>query len=123
MTDPKLRSIPEWQCGKSIESKDTTGSNTTNGTSSDQQTQQSASRTNILKQAAKFLDAEEVRNGSTDRKISFLESKGLTKEEVHQLLGFSDVRATSSNVEETTITNVSFRYWGLRWYVLGLILL
>ena len=46
-------------------------------------------RTSVLEDARKFLDKDEVKDASTDKKVSFLESKGLTSEEIHQLLGIS----------------------------------
>ncbi|KAH0543900.1 hypothetical protein FGG08_001801 [Glutinoglossum americanum] len=54
-----------------------------------------ASRTELLEQASKFLEADEIREASTTRKVAFLESKGLTNEEIQKLLGVS--RNTGSN--------------------------
>jgi hypothetical protein len=45
------------------------------------------SRETIVEQAKKFLEEEEVRNASTDKKIAFLEGKGLKNEEINALLG------------------------------------
>ena len=50
---------------------------------------QSPSRANLIDQAKKFLGEEEVRNASTDQKISFLESKGLNNEEIQSLMGIT----------------------------------
>lgn len=47
------------------------------------------SRATLLEQAAQFLEAEDIRDAPTERKISFLESKGLTSEEIQKLLGIS----------------------------------
>jgi hypothetical protein len=47
----------------------------------------SPSRETLIEQAKKFLEEEEVRNASTDKKISFLESKGLRNEEIQSLIG------------------------------------
>ncbi|KAI9049813.1 hypothetical protein LZ554_005964 [Drepanopeziza brunnea f. sp. 'monogermtubi'] len=45
------------------------------------------SRETVVAQARKFLEEDEVRDASTDKKISFLESKGLQNEEIQLLLG------------------------------------
>jgi len=47
------------------------------------------SRPALLEQASKFLQEDEIREASTDRKIAFLESKGLTNEEISKLIGVS----------------------------------
>ncbi|KAF3388869.1 hypothetical protein F1880_003885 [Penicillium rolfsii] len=49
----------------------------------------STSRQDLIDQASKFLEDQSIRSASTDRKISFLESKGLTSDEIQQLLGVS----------------------------------
>jgi hypothetical protein len=53
-------------------------------------------RTSVLEDARKFLEEEEVKDASTDKKVAFLEGKGLTSEEIHQLLGITrNLEATS----------------------------
>ncbi|KAF7866917.1 hypothetical protein EAF04_005758 [Stromatinia cepivora] len=47
------------------------------------------SRTEVLEQARKFLEEDEVKNASTDKKIAFLESKGLEGDDIEELLGVS----------------------------------
>ncbi|KAG9229108.1 peroxisomal membrane anchor protein conserved region-domain-containing protein [Amylocarpus encephaloides] len=56
-----------------------------------------------LDQARKFLEEDEVKNASTDKKIAFLESKGLRSEDIHELLGVSRNSEASSStpVEES----------------------
>ena len=44
-------------------------------------------RTELIESAKKFLEEDEVRDATTDKKIAFLESKGLKSEEIEQLLG------------------------------------
>ena len=46
-------------------------------------------RTSVLEDARKFLEEDEVKDASTDKKVAFLEGKGLTSEEIHQLLGIT----------------------------------
>lgn len=49
----------------------------------------SSSRHELVEQASKFLETAEVKDAPTDSKISFLESKGLTDQEIQGLLGVS----------------------------------
>jgi len=44
-------------------------------------------RATLLEQARKFLQEDEVRDATTDKKIAFLESKGVRSEEIQELLG------------------------------------
>lgn len=44
-------------------------------------------RKSVIEQAKRFLEEDEVRDASTDKKIAFLESKGLQGDEIQQLLG------------------------------------
>lgn len=88
--------IPEWQ-RKSAErtatpepdhmSSDNTGSS------------EDSSRSVLLDQATKFLEDESIRDASTDRKVSFLESKGLTNDEIQKLLGVSRNSSATSEVK------------------------
>jgi hypothetical protein len=72
----KKSGVPSWQA----DLKNTTP---TEGDSEPQ----SPSRETVIEQAKKFLEEDEVRNASTDKKISFLESKGLSNEEIQGLIG------------------------------------
>jgi hypothetical protein len=56
------------------------------------------SRETIIEQAKKFLEEDEVRNASTDKKITFLKSKGLQSEEIQGLLGITMNPEASSEV-------------------------
>ncbi|PVH83879.1 hypothetical protein DL98DRAFT_652306 [Cadophora sp. DSE1049] len=63
--------------------------------------QREESRDTVIAQARKFLEEDEVRDASTDKKIAFLESKGLGNEEIQELLGI--IRNTeASNTSETS---------------------
>ncbi|KAK8905778.1 hypothetical protein QC760_005688 [Botrytis cinerea] len=62
---------------------------------------ESPSRAAVLEQARKFLEEDEVRNASTDKKIAFLESKGLNGEDIQELLGVSrNNEATNTSITE-----------------------
>jgi len=54
-----------------------------------------ASREALVEKARAFLDHEEIRDSTTESKISFLEQKGLTNGEIHGLLGISRNDATA----------------------------
>ncbi|KAF5869306.1 putative peroxin 14 17 protein [Botrytis fragariae] len=59
------------------------------------------SRTAILEQARKFLEEDDVKNASTDKKIAFLESKGLEGDDIQELLGVSrNDEATNTSITE-----------------------
>ncbi|KFY24434.1 hypothetical protein V493_05239 [Pseudogymnoascus sp. VKM F-4281 (FW-2241)] len=69
-------------------------------------------RASVLEDARKFLEEDEVKDASTDKKVAFLEGKGLTSDEIHQLLGItrnleasnpeSQVRLQTPHTPETT---------------------
>ncbi|KAL3474971.1 peroxisomal membrane anchor protein conserved region-domain-containing protein, partial [Aspergillus californicus] len=99
------RSIPEWQQRNSTPSPT---SEPPDSTEAGKDTDRSA----LLEQASTFLQDESIRDASTDRKISFLESKGLTSPEIDSLLGVSrNTEATRSNsdssAEESKSTSIS----------------
>lgn len=86
MSDPKERSIPQWQRQETAKDPEEPPKETEKP---DHEEKPPPSRASLLEQAAKFLKAEDIRDAPTERKISFLESKGLTNEEIHKLLGIS----------------------------------
>lgn len=95
MSDSKKNpSIPAWQQRQSNATSDQTTSNPSPN-SDDQST--ASERSTLLEQASKFLEDESIRDASTDRKISFLESKGLRNDEIQTLLGVSRNTEASSD--------------------------
>ena len=52
----------------------------------------------LLEQASKFLEDPSIRDAPRDRKASFLETKGLSKDEVEKLLGVELEQDTSSKL-------------------------
>lgn len=86
MSGPKEKSIPQWQ--RQDAARDAKES-PKESVSPDHEGKPPPSRATLLEQAAKFLETEDIRDAPTERKISFLESKGLTNEEIHKLLGIS----------------------------------
>lgn len=90
----KKAQVPSWQLKEKAEPADR--ENKPEPTPKHEETD----RETIISQARKFLDEDEVRNSSTDKKIAFLESKGLRSEEIEALLGVArNTEATSTPVE------------------------
>jgi hypothetical protein len=63
--------------------------------------QASESRGTTIEQAKRFLEQDDVRDAPTDKKIAFLEGKGLKKEDIQTLLG------VTRNEEASSQSNVS----------------
>jgi Pex14 N-terminal domain len=76
--DSSKPSIPEWQ-----------RSSTPTESPADSPEQPDPDRSALLRQAETFLSDPAIRDATTSRKISFLESKGLTNDEIDSLLGVS----------------------------------
>ena len=91
MAGPKDAAIPSWQ--------QTASDNSSTAASSASATE---SRETLLEQARRFLQDESISEASTDKKIAFLESKGLSNDEIHTLLGISrNTQATASTSNDT----------------------
>lgn len=104
MTDPTAKSIPSWQRGGPAESAVTSAGQKTD-VIEPKHSQPSTSRATLLEQAKKFLEGDEIREATTERKILFLESKGLTEEEIQELLGVNknDVITPSQECSTTPV--------------------
>ncbi|KAF9883571.1 hypothetical protein FE257_003170 [Aspergillus nanangensis] len=102
MSDPKPKSasIPSWQQPNATATTKPTAPSPDNATGT--------SRSTLVDQASKFLEDDSIRDAPIDRKISFLESKGLDSNEIDKLLGVSrNPEATNTTVtaeEKTTST-------------------
>lgn len=83
----KKPGVPSWQ----LKLKETAP------TEADTETE--PSRETIVAQAKKFLEEDEVQNASTDKKIAFLETKGLTGAEIQELLGVTRNTEASASSE------------------------
>lgn len=88
-SDKKPGDVPSWQ----VAAKSTTTTDDSKSTAAEaaavQETPKQLSRDTILETARKFLDDEKIRDASTGEKVKFLESKGLEKDVVQELLGVS----------------------------------
>ena len=85
----KRAGVPPWQ----LKSKDETAKE------EEKPATESPSRETIIEQAKKFLEEDEVRDASTDKKVVFLESKGLQNEEIQDLLNITMNPEASSEVD------------------------
>ncbi|KAH7357108.1 peroxisomal membrane anchor protein conserved region-domain-containing protein [Rhexocercosporidium sp. MPI-PUGE-AT-0058] len=91
-SDPEKKSgIPSWQTKGALEPAKP---------EEPAPAQDEQSRETVIAQARKFLEEDEVRDASTNKKIAFLESKGLRNEEIQQLLGITR-NTEASNTSET----------------------
>ncbi|MCJ1432862.1 hypothetical protein MMC27_002220 [Xylographa pallens] len=97
MVDFKPKSIPQWQRQGASQSFPSTPVDSNTNTKSEGVDEH---RKELLELASEWLKHEDIKDESTDQKISFLQDKGLTKEETHELLGVS-LRANSSEDIET----------------------
>jgi hypothetical protein len=75
----KKPGVPSWQ----LQLKDTSAKE------AEKVAPEPPNRETVIEQAKKFLEEDEVKNESTDKKIAFLESKGLQNEEIQDLLGIT----------------------------------
>lgn len=98
----KKASAPSWQTTPPEEA----------GQEDEKSASQPDTREHVLEQAKRFLEEDEVKDASTDKKIAFLESKGLQNEDIQALLGVSRNEEASSAAEvcrffptSTAITN------------------
>ncbi|PWY89570.1 hypothetical protein BO94DRAFT_534348 [Aspergillus sclerotioniger CBS 115572] len=94
---PKSSSIPQWQQPNNASNNDTTS---TSSPTSDE-----TSRSALIEQAAKFLEDDSIRDAPTDRKVTFLQSKGLREDEINTLLAISPTPEPSDTPEEEKTTS------------------
>ena len=92
----KSKGIPSWQLPKIIDD-----SNALDGQQS-QPLEHSIpqSRASVIQKAAKFLDDEEIREASDERKTYFLRTKGLTDDEIGDLLSKKNLDAEAELVKD-----------------------
>ncbi|PYH70267.1 peroxisomal membrane protein PEX14, partial [Aspergillus vadensis CBS 113365] len=92
---PKPSSIPSWQQPNNASNPNNDNSESTSSPTSDD-----SSRSALIEQAAKFLEDESIRDAPTDRKVTFLQYKGLREDEINTLLGISSTPKASDTTEE-----------------------
>lgn len=119
MSDPssKPASIPSWQrqsgSAPADQSSPASTSPSPSPSSNSDDAPASTNRQDLVTQAAKFLEDESIRDSPTDRKIAFLESKGLNSDEIEKLLGVSrnpeasNTSATAESESQETPSELS----------------
>ncbi|KAI4158588.1 MAG: hypothetical protein LQ342_007286 [Letrouitia transgressa] len=103
--DKKSKNILSWQREESSPQPTSSEERFAPSTSSSDETQSSLPRAALIDQATKFLDEDDVKTAPTERKIRFLQTKGLTEEEIYQLLNLSADDNHSPDVEEQPNTS------------------
>ncbi|PGH12835.1 hypothetical protein AJ79_04059 [Helicocarpus griseus UAMH5409] len=83
---PKGPAIPSWQLPKNNAASDTT---TAAAPANNIEKTEASTKESLIEQASRFLEDESIRDAPTDKKIAFLESKGLQNDDIHKLLGIS----------------------------------
>lgn len=112
MSDRKPKTIPQWQrqeskdlpTSESPEAAPTTKENAVKQELTAEETNSLDSRSELVSQAAEFLKHDDIKDQPNDKKVSFLESKGLTNSEIHSLLGLSRNEESDSQVLEPIAT-------------------
>ncbi|KAL8733779.1 MAG: hypothetical protein Q9181_003461, partial [Wetmoreana brouardii] len=80
---PKKASVPDWQQEEAPALPETSDQDSE---SPEKHADPLPPRTALLQQASKFLNEDEIKDAPAERKVAFLQSKGLTEEETHRLL-------------------------------------
>jgi len=100
----KSPSIPSWQRQSGNQPTDQSSPSPTSPSPSSDDAPASTNRQDLLTQAARFLEDDSIRDSPTDRKVSFLESKGLNSDEIDSLLGITrnaEASSTSATAAES----------------------
>lgn len=84
----KSASIPSWQREQPKETESSDASHN-QGPDHPNLGSEAPSRAALLEKASKFLDDHEIKDAPAERKQSFLEGKGLKKDEINELLSAS----------------------------------
>ncbi|KAJ5595960.1 hypothetical protein N7450_002418 [Penicillium hetheringtonii] len=103
-SSPKPPSIPSWQRQSDNQPTDQSSPSPTSPSPSSDDAPASTHRQDLLTQAARFLEDDSIRDSPTDRKVSFLESKGLNSDEIDSLLGITrnaEASSTSATAAES----------------------
>ncbi|KAF2803594.1 uncharacterized protein BDZ99DRAFT_468127 [Mytilinidion resinicola] len=105
---PAKPAIPSWQRATPLASppspgaEDSTKDDTQTATESQEEEPRDEDATSesphLLDQASKFLEDPSIRDAPRDRKAAFLESKGVTKENIEKLLGVAEEQKASPSV-------------------------
>ena len=109
MVDSKSKSIPQWQRAGASQTPPSKPLDSNTDTNTEVGNED---RKELLKLASDWLKHEDIRDESTDQKVSFLREKGLTEEETSKLLRLSPATDSSEDRgrEEVIRSDVSLEY-------------
>jgi len=101
-TDPKKVSIPSWQLKPSEKESALPAAE---ATPKSDENEIPATQEALLEQASRFLDDDSIRDAPREKKVAFLERKGIQGQEIQKLLGSSgspveEERTSSTPSEE-----------------------
>jgi len=99
----KSASIPSWQREQPQETESGMASDN-QGSDQSVLDSEAPSRAALLEKASKFLDDHEIKDAPADRKSSFVEGKGLKKDEIRELLSASETRMGMAPMLEEVAT-------------------
>jgi len=97
--------IPVWQRKEHLQDKSTIESSTTSDATSKQNAQVSDT-SRLLEQAKKFLGDESILDAPRDRKIAFLETKGLPTNIIEELLGAHHETTSTQEPQDSELKTV-----------------
>ena len=100
---PSAKAIPEWQREKPSDSATNPGEAHQEGFN-EPVNGNPGSRAALIEQASQFLEDPTTKPATTERKIRFLESKGLTNHEIFEMMGIArkeDALAKPESEDET----------------------
>lgn len=112
MSDPQkpgAKAIPEWQREKPSDA----AANPQKGSLESSNKPGDAnpgSRAILIEQASRFLEDPEIKHSTMERKIQFLESKGLTNHEIFEMMGIARKEDTPTVAEPEDKTEKVFTY-------------
>ena len=115
MTDPKSKGIPAWQRTDATDSSESSSETSTSPEltvieprpipEAPAPTEDDVTRAELITQATSWLDHQHIRDAPLEGKISFLEGKGLTTQEINEVLGLKDGNPTKTAPVEAPASN------------------
>ncbi len=95
---PSAKAIPEWQREKPSNSAAKV-QNDASQSSNEPADDNPGSRATLIEQASQFLEDPVTKHATMERKMQFLESKGLTNHEIFEMLGIARKEDTPTKAE------------------------
>ncbi len=106
---PGAKAIPEWQREKPSDSA-TNPQETHQKGSNELVDHNPGSRAALIEQASQFLEDPTTKPATMERKLRFLESKGLTNHEIFEMMGIARKEDAPTEAESDDETEKVVRY-------------